>query len=123
MARSAAIALTDILEAIDLAREAAFDLSNAAFEQDRIRRAAIERALLTISEAVRHLPDDMLERHPDLRWNDMRAPLPASLTLHGERESRHLRGIAVIASPSSANPYGSSSLNWRLSCSVSRMRE
>ena len=27
---------------------------------------------MTISEAVRHLPADMLARHPDLPWADMR---------------------------------------------------
>lgn len=72
MARSPAVALTDILEAIDLARETAFGMAFDAFDKDRIRKAATERAILTISEAVRHLPDDMIVRHPDLRWQDMR---------------------------------------------------
>jgi len=72
MARSSIVALTDILEAIDLAREAARGMTFEAYDKDRIRRAATERALLTISEAVRHLPDEMLARHPDLSWNDIR---------------------------------------------------
>lgn len=72
MARSPIVALTDILDAIDLAREAVIGLTFESFERDRIRRAATERALLTISEAVRHLPNDVLERHPQLRWDDMR---------------------------------------------------
>ena len=64
MERSPAVALSDILAAIDLARLAAGDLPFAEFELDLIRRAATERALLTISEAVRHLPDASLTRHP-----------------------------------------------------------
>ena len=72
MARSPAVALTDILTAIDLAREAALGLAFPACEKDRIRRAAAEPALLTISEAVRHLPDDIVARHPALQWQDMK---------------------------------------------------
>lgn len=72
MARSPVVALTDILEAIDLAREAALGLTFEAFDRDRIRKAATERAILTISEAARHLPEEVISRHPDLRWQDIR---------------------------------------------------
>jgi uncharacterized protein with HEPN domain len=73
MARSPAVALTDIVAAIDLAREAALNIVFADFERDRIRRAATEGALLTISEAVRHLPDDIIARYPTLQWADIKA--------------------------------------------------
>ena len=72
MPRSPLVALTDILAAIDLAREAALNMPFAEFEKDRIRRAATERALLSISEAVRHLPDEIIARNSELRWQDMR---------------------------------------------------
>lgn len=72
MARSTNVALSDILTAIGLAREATEGLTREGFDADRIRRAATERALLIISEAVRHLPADLLARHPELRWADMR---------------------------------------------------
>ena len=72
MARSPAVALSDIIDAISLAREAALNLTFKAFEQDRIRRAATERALLTISEAVRHLPDEIIARNSNLQWQDMK---------------------------------------------------
>ncbi len=72
MARSLLVALTDIMNAIALAREAVHGLSPPAFDSDRIRRAATERALLTISEAVRHLPDELLDRHPHIPWADIR---------------------------------------------------
>lgn len=72
MARSPVVTLSDILEAISLAREAALGITFQEFEHDRIRRAATERALLTISEAVRHLPDEIITRNPHLRWQDMK---------------------------------------------------
>jgi uncharacterized protein with HEPN domain len=72
MARSAQVALTDIQSAIALAREAARHISLADFAADRIRRAATERALLTISEAVRHLPDDLTACHPHVPWKDIK---------------------------------------------------
>ena len=72
MARSVKVALSDILDAVDLARDAALDTAFKDFENDRIRRAATERALLTISEAVRHLPQYIIERNPDLQWDDMK---------------------------------------------------
>ena len=72
MARSTRVALSDILDAIDLARDAAFDIAFEDFEKDRILRAATERALLTISEAVRHLPQYIIEHNPDLQWDDMK---------------------------------------------------
>lgn len=72
MARTPLVALTDILEAIDLAREAALEVPFMVFERDRIRKAATERAILTMSEAVRHLPDELTGRHPDIPWQDIR---------------------------------------------------
>ena len=72
MERSPAVALSDILAAIDLARMAAGALPFAEFDLDLIRRAAAESALLTISEAVRHLPDAVLSRHTELPWHDIR---------------------------------------------------
>lgn len=72
MARSPKVALSDILDAIGLAREAALHLSFPEFEKARVPRAATERALLTISEAVRHLPDAIIARNPTLQWQDMK---------------------------------------------------
>jgi len=39
-----------------------------AFEQDWQKRWLIERGLEIISEASRHLPDDMKARHMDIPW-------------------------------------------------------
>jgi uncharacterized protein with HEPN domain len=73
MARRYDIVLEDILEAIDLAQGAISGLGKAAFAKDIFRQRGIERTLEIISEAVRHLPDDMLATRPDIRWPDVRA--------------------------------------------------
>jgi uncharacterized protein with HEPN domain len=39
-----------------------------AFEPDRRKRWLVERGIEIISEASRHLPDDLKARHPDIPW-------------------------------------------------------
>jgi uncharacterized protein with HEPN domain len=73
MARRYDVVLEDILEAIDLAQGAIVGLSKAALENDLFRQRGIERTLEIISEAVRHLPDEMLATRPDIPWSDVRA--------------------------------------------------
>lgn len=74
MARDATVVLREILNAIDLAREAApAPLGFDAFAENRVRRAAAERALEIISEAARHLPDAITDRHPNLPWAQIKA--------------------------------------------------
>ena len=72
MGRDIRIVLTEIIDAISLAREATNGLTLPAFEKDRIRGAAAERALEVISEAVRHLPVEITDRHQQLPWSDIR---------------------------------------------------
>jgi uncharacterized protein with HEPN domain len=73
MARRHDIVLEDILQAIGLAQGAVAGLSKAAFAQDLFRQRGVERTLEIISEAVRHLPDEMLATRPDILWSDVRA--------------------------------------------------
>ncbi len=74
MARSSAVVLHEIRDAIGLAREAA-DVASGfdRFARSRIYRAAVERAIEVISEAVRHLPDETLTAHPDIPWAQIKA--------------------------------------------------
>jgi len=71
--RNVNIIITDILDAIDMAREASLKLSFEVFSESRIERLATERAIEIISEAVRHLPVDLMERHPEIEWNKIKA--------------------------------------------------
>ena len=73
MPRRHDVVLEDILAAIDLALDAIVGLNRTAFADDVFRQRGVERTLEIISEAVRHLPDAMLARRPEIPWSDVRA--------------------------------------------------
>ncbi len=70
--RSPKVYLYDIAEAIGMIEEAMAGRSLAEFEADLFRRRAIERALEIVSEASRHLPEDLLADHPGIPWRRVR---------------------------------------------------
>jgi uncharacterized protein with HEPN domain len=43
-------------------------VSLQAFEPDRRKRWLVERGIEIISEASRHLPDELKARHPEIPW-------------------------------------------------------
>lgn len=63
--------LWDILDAIRLIRNAVANLDLPAYRANPEKRAAVERWILTISEASRHLPVALKEMHPDIPWQDI----------------------------------------------------
>jgi uncharacterized protein with HEPN domain/predicted nucleotidyltransferase len=60
--------LTDIIEAVELIRSEMAGVTLKAFEPDRRKRWLVERGIEIISEASRHLPDDLKSRHPEIPW-------------------------------------------------------
>jgi uncharacterized protein with HEPN domain len=60
--------ITDMLEAIDEVGRATAGQSFEAFQRIWILRKAAERGIEIISEASRHLPDELKSRHPYARW-------------------------------------------------------
>ena len=64
--RSAAPRLRDIIDAIDRIRGETEGVSLDSFEADWRKRWLVERGIEIISEASRHLPDDMKARHPEI---------------------------------------------------------
>ena len=60
--------LADIVQAIELIRTELASMTLAALELDIRKRWLIERGLEIISEASRHLPDEMKARHPATPW-------------------------------------------------------
>jgi hypothetical protein len=60
--------LTDIIEAIDRVNGVLADVSLEAFENDWQRQWLVERGVEIISEASRHLPDDLKARNPEIPW-------------------------------------------------------
>jgi uncharacterized protein with HEPN domain len=71
--RDPRVIIVDILDAIDAAREASLEKSYEAFAENRLARLATERAIEIISEAVRRLPNEMMDRHPDIEWVKIKA--------------------------------------------------
>jgi uncharacterized protein with HEPN domain len=69
MAQSSPIPrLTDIIEAIELIRSEMAGVTLAAFEPDRRKRWLVERGIEIISEASRHLSEELKARHPEIPW-------------------------------------------------------
>jgi uncharacterized protein with HEPN domain len=61
--------LTDIVEAIELIRSEFAGETVQSFEADRRKRWLVERGIEIISEASRHLNDELKARHPEIPWS------------------------------------------------------
>ncbi len=67
-ASSPAPRLTDIIEAIEHIRSEMAGVTIEAFEADWRKRWLVERGVEIISEASRHLSDELKGRHPQIPW-------------------------------------------------------
>ena len=67
-ARSFIPRLTDIIEAIERVNGVLTGTSLEGFESDWQRQWLVERGIEIISEASRHLPDDLKARNPEIPW-------------------------------------------------------
>jgi uncharacterized protein with HEPN domain len=61
--------LTDMIEAIELIRSEMAGVKLQALEADKRKRWLIERGIEIISEASRHLSDELKARHPEIPWS------------------------------------------------------
>jgi uncharacterized protein with HEPN domain len=69
MAAPSSIArLTDIIEAVELIRAEMAGVTLQNLEFDKRKRWLIERGIEVISEASRHLNDELKARHPQIPW-------------------------------------------------------
>ena len=68
-ARSLVPRLTDIIEAIERLRNVLGDADLGAFETDWQKQWLVERGVEIISEASRHLTEELKARHPDIPWS------------------------------------------------------
>ena len=68
-APSLAPRLTDILDAIGRIRSEMTGVSIEVFEADWRKRWLVERGVEIISEASRHLSDELKARHPEIPWS------------------------------------------------------
>jgi uncharacterized protein with HEPN domain len=60
--------LLDIIEAIEHVRSTAAGIPLGEFKADWRNRWLVERGVEIVSEASRHLTDDLKARHPDIPW-------------------------------------------------------
>jgi uncharacterized protein with HEPN domain len=60
--------LTDIVEAIERIYAALGNITLDVFETDWQRQWIVERGIEIISEASRHLPNELKARYPDIPW-------------------------------------------------------
>ena len=68
IARSLIPRLTDIIEAVKRINGVLANVSLEAFENDWQRQWLVERGIEIVSEASRHLPDDLKARNPEIPW-------------------------------------------------------
>jgi uncharacterized protein with HEPN domain len=67
--QSAIVRLSDILEAIELLKEEMANTNVADLASDKRKRWLLERGIEIISEASRHLGNDIKARHPEIPWS------------------------------------------------------
>ena len=68
IAPSAEPRLKDIVDAIGYIRSDIENITLESFAGDRQKRWQVERGLEIVSEASRHLPEDLKARHPEIPW-------------------------------------------------------
>lgn len=70
--RSVVVRLKDILAAIDEAASFSEGTSFAEYCQDSMKRRAVERCIEIVSEASRHIPEEVTSKYPTMPWADIR---------------------------------------------------
>jgi uncharacterized protein with HEPN domain len=73
MVRRVELILEEILAAIDGIEQSVAERGIDALECDWLLQRGVERGIEIISEAVRHVPDDMLAELSDMPWREIRS--------------------------------------------------
>jgi uncharacterized protein with HEPN domain len=73
MAKDPTVAIRDCLTEIALLHAIAARMTLEAFKSDPIVRRAAAYAVQTVSEAVRHIPDDWLADYPTEPWAQIKS--------------------------------------------------
>ncbi len=71
MQRDIGLYLDDILESIEKIEEYTKDLSEEEFSRNTETQDAVLRRLAIIGEAVKHLPEDLKEKHKQIPWKQI----------------------------------------------------
>jgi uncharacterized protein with HEPN domain len=73
MARPLELVVEDMLDHIEQARTYAGGMTFEQYFADRKTQRAVERCIEVISEASRHIPEEIKARHPEIPWPDVAA--------------------------------------------------
>ena len=73
MARPLDLVLEELLDYIEQAGAYARGMTFEQYAADRKTQRAVERCIEVISEASRHIPQDIKDRHPEIPWPDVAA--------------------------------------------------
>jgi len=73
MARRIDVVLDEILSVISGIEHAVAECTPESFAENWLLQRGVERGLEIISEAVRHLPDDLVAQEPSIAWQDIRS--------------------------------------------------
>ncbi len=71
MQRDIGLYLNDILESIEKIEEYTKDLNEEEFSRNTVTQDAVLRRLAIIGEAVKHLPEDLKEKHKQIPWKQI----------------------------------------------------
>lgn len=71
--QSVAARLQDIIEAIEGIRQVTAGLDLSTYERTWVVQRATERGIEIISEASRHIPDDLRQAWPNIPWREIAA--------------------------------------------------
>ncbi len=67
------IRISDMLQSIELIRAYTEEMIQSEFEADQKTIDAVLRNLEIIGEAARHVPEAIVNKYPDVPWDEMRA--------------------------------------------------
>jgi uncharacterized protein with HEPN domain len=73
MARPLDLVVEELLDYIEQATIYTRGITFEQYSSDQKTQRAVERCIEVISEATRHLPDEIKTRYPEIPWNDVAA--------------------------------------------------
>jgi len=71
MARPLQLIVEEMLDYIEQAEAYVQGMSFEQYSSDQKTQRAVERCIEVISEASRHIPDEVKGKHPQIPWNDV----------------------------------------------------
>ena len=71
--RSVVVRLRDILSVVDETIEFVEGMTFDGYQHKVVVRRAVERCVEIVSEASRHIPEDLKAQHPGMNWSEIKS--------------------------------------------------